>query len=385
MYSAFIVIEKLLFIIMAITVGYLLLFSLFSIKKRDVSPFISSKKVKFLILIPAYKEDKVIMDSVESILNQDYPLDKMELVVISDKMQKKTNTALSKLSLTLLEINPEKSSKGFALNYAMGNIVDTKYDMVVVLDADNVVDSNFLSNLNESHSLGSRAIQAHRVAKNINSHMAVLDAVSEEINNSIYRKGHVNMGLSSALIGSGMAIDYKWFKAHSGKLISAGEDKELELMLLKDNIYIDYLDHVLVYDQKVEKESVFYNQRRRWLAAQFWSLFLGVKYLPKAFLSFNIDYIDKIFQWMLLPRIMVVGIIFMMALFTTIFSWALSIKWWILLLLLLFSFAVATPNYLVTKQNSKAIKRIPILFLLMLLNMFRLRGASKNFIHTKKG
>lgn len=385
MYSAFIVIEKLLFIIMAITVGYLLLFSLFSIKKRDVSPFVSSKKAKFLILIPAYKEDAVIMDSVNSILEQDYPIDKIELVVISDKMKEETNNALSKFPLTILEINPEKSSKGFALNYAMNTIAESNYGMVVILDADNVVDPSFLSHLNNAYYLGSRAIQTHRVAKNINSQVAILDAISEEINNSIFRKGHVNMGLSSALIGSGMAIDYKWFKAHSGKLVSAGEDKELEIMLLKENVFIDYLDQVFVYDQKVEKEKSFYNQRRRWLAAQFWSLYVGLKYIPKALFSANVDYLDKMLQWAMLPRIMVIGVIATMLVITTFISLYLSLKWWFILLLLLFALAIAIPDHLITKQSTKAIKRLPILFLLMLLNMFRLRGASKNFIHTKKG
>lgn len=381
----FVVVDKIAFIILAVTVNYLLLFSFFSLKKRSVSSFISTKKARFLILIPAYKEDTVIMDSVNSILEQEYPVDKMELVVISDKMSPETNAALSKLSLMLLVIDPEKSTKGYAMNYAMDQIEEFDFNLVVVLDADNVVDKDFLSNLNIAFNRGSMAIQAHRVAKNINSDMALLDAISEEINNSIFRKGHVNMGLSSALIGSGMAIEYKWFRANSGKLLSAGEDKELEILLLKDNIYIDYLDDVLVYDHKIEKEEAFYNQRRRWLAAQFWSLYVGFKHLPKAILSANIDYIDKIFQWTMLPRVVVVGLIFIMTTITSIFSWELCIKWWVILLLLLFSFAVAIPDYLVTKQTSKAIRRLPILFFLMLFNMFRLRGASKTFIHTKRG
>lgn len=385
MYSLFIIIDKIIFVILAITVSYLLLFALFSLKRSRIPSYTSTKNAKFLILIPAYKEDRVIMDSVNSILAQDYPKDKMDLVVISDKMSPETNALLSKLMLKLLVIDLKKSSKGYAMNYAMNNIEVTNYNLVVVLDADNVVESNFLSNLNNSFNRGSMAIQAHRVAKNSNSDMALLDAISEEINNSIFRKGHVNMGLSSALIGSGMAIEYKWFRANSAKLLSAGEDKELEILLLNDNIYIDYLDHVLVYDHKIEKERAFYNQRRRWLAAQFWSLYVGFKHIPKAILSLNIDYIDKIFQWTLLPRVVVIGLISIMAVITTFFSWELSLKWWLILLLLLFAFAAAVPNYLITKQSTKAIKRLPLLFILMVLNMFRLRGVSKNFIHTKKG
>jgi cellulose synthase/poly-beta-1,6-N-acetylglucosamine synthase-like glycosyltransferase len=378
-------IEKLIFIYLCLAVIYLFLFSFFSLWERKHKHPVSPKKIKFLILIPAYKEDSVIMDSVNSALAQDYPKDKMELVVISDRMKDETNSILTNLPLTLFVISPENSSKGYALNYAIEQLENKSYDMVVVLDADNVVGSDFLFNLNNCHYSGSKAIQAHRVAKRIDSELAVLDAISEEINNSIFRKGHINIGLSSALIGSGMAIDFNWFKENCSKLVSAGEDKELEIMLLKDGIYIDFLEDVLVYDEKVDKEVTFYNQRRRWLAAQFWSLYIGIKSLPKAIIKNNVDYIDKIFQWMLPPRIILIGVVSLMAGITTLLRWDLSVKWWIILLALSFAFAMAVPDYLVTKQNSKAIKRLPLLFVLMILNFFRLKGASTKFIHTNKG
>lgn len=382
--SLLIFIDKFVFVILSVTVGYLLFFSLFSLKKRGVNSIISTKKAKVILLIPAYKEDGIILDSVNSVLSQKYPKDKMDVVVISDKMSEQTNAQLSKLQIKLLIIDPEKSSKGYAMNYAIENVDERDYNLVVVLDADNVVDNNFLSNLNKAFNRGSLAIQAHRVAKNINSDMAVLDAISEEINNSIFRKGHLNAGLSSALIGSGMAIEYNWFRTNCGKLISAGEDKELEIMLLRDHIFIDYLDDVLVYDHKIEKEGAFYNQRRRWLAAQFWSLYAGLRHIPQAILRGNIDYIDKVFQWAMLPRIIIIGLTLIMTAVTSIFSWELCLKWWILLFFLFLTFALAIPDYLVTKQSAKAIKRLPVIFILMVFNFFRLRGAAKNFIHTQK-
>ncbi len=383
--KAIVLFDKVFFIIMTVSVVYLSIFALFSmwgVKKRYPP---SPKKYRFLILIPAYKEDKVIMDSVNSIINQDYPSDRYKIVVISDKMSDDTNSKLSELSLNLLIVSPDESSKAYALNYAINNIPDEKYDIVVILDADNIVESNFLTSINDAYYSGSTAIQAHRVAKNINSEMAVLDAISEEINNSIFRRGHINMGLSSALIGSGMAFDYKWFRKNSDKLKTSGEDKELEILLLKEGIFIDFLEHVMVYDEKIQKEAVFYNQRRRWLAAQFGSLIIGIKDLPGAIMKNNIDYIDKVFQWALFPRIILIGFITIACIGTSLYDWTLSIKWWLLFILLVFTFAMAVPDYLVTKENSRTIKRLPILFILMFMNFFRMRGANKKFIHTEKG
>ena len=215
--------------------------------------------------------------------------------------------------------------------------------------------------------------------------MAILDAISEEINNSIFRKGHVNIGLPSALIGSGMAFDYLWFKDNVKSLSTAGEDKELELLLFKEGIFVDFLDNVMVYDEKIQKEKDFFNQRRRWVATQLGSLYTGLKDLPGAFFPLKIDYIDKIFQWMILPRVIILGGITIASFVCTAIEWELSIKWWILLLLLLSTFAIAIPDFLITNRNIGAIKKIPFLFILMFLNLFRTKGANKKFIHTHKG
>lgn len=91
----------------------------------------------------------------------------------------------------------------------------------------------------------------------------------------------VALGFSSALIGSGMAFDYKWFRENIACCTTSGEDKELEALLLRQGIYIDYLDDVRVLDEKVQGEGAYYNQRRRWIAAQFYALSSAVRQLPR--------------------------------------------------------------------------------------------------------
>ena len=53
---------------------------------------------------------------------------------------------------------------------------DTPYDMIVIMDADNTTDPDFLSEINRAFQAGEKAIQAHRTAKNMNTDVAVLDA-----------------------------------------------------------------------------------------------------------------------------------------------------------------------------------------------------------------
>lgn len=182
-----------------------------------------------------------------------------------------------------------------------------------------------------------------------------------------------------------MAIDFKWLKSNIAKLESAGEDKELEVLLLKDRLFITYLEKVAVYDEKTQQSKGFYNQRRRWIAAQIDILSKSIVDLPKTILTLNIGYADKLIQWMLLPRLVLIGFIFFLSILWTVFNAYFSIKWWLLLLLLIIVLTVAIPRYLLTKRLVIALKKIPLLFILMTANFFRLKGANKQFIHTKKG
>lgn len=383
-------IDTIIFILIGIPVLYLFLFAVYSLKNWKEKYPASNVVYKIVILIPAYKEDRIIEKTIRSLLLQDYPREAYSIVVISDHISDEVNEKLARLPITLLIPVFYKSSKANALNFAMEYLAKEsvlkriKYDIVTILDSDNIVEANYLRDISNAYHQDIKAMQAHRVAKNRDTRTAILDAVSEEINNSIFRKGHVNMGLSSALIGSGMAFDYKWFAENITNVSTAGEDKELEVLLLKQGIYIDYLNDTFVYDEKVSQSAAFYKQRRRWLAAQFGILSSSVKELPNAIKTGNLDYCDKLFQWMMLPRIVLVALLGLMSIGTIFIDWSWAVKWWLLLLMLLFALAFAIPDYLVDKSFKKAITHIPLLGVMMILNMFRLRGVNKDFIHTEK-
>ena len=375
--------DYILFFCMGIMVIYLFVFAIASQSKKSHKYPQAEKKNRYAILFPAYKEDKVIISSVVAFLKQQYPPELYDIVVISDQMQEKTDEDLKQMGIILLKANYKDSSKAKALQLAMNSLDEEKYDAVVIMDGDNLVEPSFLEEANNAFSAGCQAIQTHRMAKNRNTPTALLDAVSEETNNSIFRKGHVNLGLSSALIGSGMVFNYKWFKKNIYTVSTAGEDKELEALLLKQRIHVEYLDHVNVYDEKISKDMAFYNQRRRWLAANYGILVHTFPDLPKAISSRNWDYCDKIFQWMLLPRIILLGGIGFIAFVIMLYSWVLSLKWWGLLVLLLLTLAIATPKYLKNKDLARSLVKIPWLAILMFLNFFRLKGVNKKFIHTE--
>ena len=136
--------EYICWILASIAVAYPLIYSLASLGTRKSYYPTANKQHKFAILFPAYKEDRVILPVVESFLQQHYPQELYKVIIISDHMQETTNERLAQLPITLLKANYENSSKAKALNFAMDHFGRDEFDAVVILDADNIVDTNFL-------------------------------------------------------------------------------------------------------------------------------------------------------------------------------------------------------------------------------------------------
>lgn len=376
------IIDIVLFVLLGISVLYIFVFALFSLRAGHEKYSKSTSRRKIIIFIPAYKEDNVIEESVQSVLVQEYPKEDFEVAVIADSMGASVVERLSKLPIAVLVPHFEQSSKAKALALAAEK-VEGNFDIAVVLDADNLVEKTFLQDIADAFDNGMEAVQAHRVAKNMETSVAILDAASEEINNAIFRRGQVAVGLSSALIGSGMAFKFSWFKENMKNLNTAGEDKEMERLLLKQRIFTDFLDNTFVYDQKVSKSSAFYSQRRRWIASQIDIFSRSIKELPRALSEGNFDYCNKIFQWSQPPRVILLGLVGIITLLMTVFYIYSSIKWWVLALMIGITFACGIPDRLVTKDFKKAIAKVPLLGLMMFVNIFRAKGVNKKFIHTE--
>lgn len=372
---AFFCLDWLLFVPVALTVAYLMVFAVASLftHKQDVPQ--AKHYCRFIVLIPAYRQDKNILQSVNAVLGQSYPQRMFDVVVISDHQNEMTNMRLAQLPITLLTPNFEKSSKAKSLQYAIFNLPQFKiYDAVIILDADNIVEPEFLVQMNAAYeAAGTKAIQAHRMSRNRDTPSARLDAIFEEINNSIFRKGHVVMGLSAAISGSGMLFEFEWFKRSIMKThTTIGEDKELEAMLMRDGIYVDYFENIHVYDEKTRHTTDFNNQRGRWAFTQLHILINNLKYFPKAFLGRHYDHLDKLVQWMLVPRTIMMGVMMLMCSVLPFIYMTSAIKWWVVTALVLFAFSLATPNYLVDKNWDTDFLRAPLVTLWGLFNIARI-------------
>lgn len=387
MEQVLLILDWILYVLFAINVLYLLIYSLASLRRKPNKPARAKEYKRFALLIAAYKEDAVIADTVQACLAQDYPNDKYDVVVISDHMQPSTNEKLRALPIKLLQVDFEKSTNTKSLKAALEYLGKDSYDIALIIDADNIINSSYLVELNNAFADPKvQVVQTHRVAKNLNTNMAYLDAISEEINNSIFRLGHVNLGVSAALIGSGMAFEYSLFyKAMMSNTSVGGFDRVLEMKLLFHRVFFHYLPDTYVLDEKIQKTKNFYQQRRRWLSAQYYSFSEFVHHLIPALLHRKWDFCDKLFQQAALSRVLLLGFTFIFSVCLSIWAPLLAYKWWIIFGLLLLALIVAIPRRFWRWRMVKAICFVPYSFLLMFLNLFRLKEANKRFIHTEHG
>ena len=386
------IVEWVLWCLIAVSVIYVIVFSAVSVfcKKRMLSscPSADSKLplTDFLVIFPAYHEDEVIRHSVAKFLEQSYPTSHYQVVVVSDHMQAETNRWLSEQSLMLVCPTFQKSSKAKALQAAMKACREWKADSyarrVVILDADNVVEENFLYRLNSLCQHTDAFIQCHRTAKNSDNNIAALDGVSEEINNTIFRRAHNQIGLSSALIGSGMCFDFQWFCSHVDNLSTAVEDRELEAIILREGLFVYYAEDIPVYDEKVSSGDNFQRQRLRWMTGQVQALFMMMPYLPKAFRKCNVDYIDKTLQQALLPRSILLSVLPIVAILISLVCWQWGFKWWALLGAFLVALIAAIPYRLRSRALFRHAIALPSLTWRMICNLFRINKKNTDFIHT---
>ncbi len=381
-----IILEYILLIYFSYVSFYSFILAIAAYFYKDLVPPESNHKSKIAVLIPAYKEDNVILDVAAQATNQNYPSEFYDIIVIADSLMPSTIERLKAMPIKVVEAVFDKSTKVKSLTLALNTIGDD-YDYALILDADNIMEKDFLHKMNNLLALGYRAIQGQRTSKNQNTSMSILDGLSETINNFIHRQGTVAIGLSSSLIGSGMIFEYRTLKEIILSQDSVGGfDREMELKIIKRGIKIFYAKGVLVFDEKVESIVVFENQRKRWMSSHLIYLkkyfFSGCKSLFKGDISFFNSAILRNIQ---LPRLINLGLLIFFTLIFVLFHSIFKLNPWFWVCILsinMMSIALCIPKRLYTLELLKSIILLPRVFFKMFSLLFSLKGANKTFIHT---
>jgi cellulose synthase/poly-beta-1,6-N-acetylglucosamine synthase-like glycosyltransferase len=244
-------------------------------KRKKQTP---STKKKFAIIIPAHNEETVIQGTLRSALHIAYPKELFDVIVVADNCTDQTaKIALACGAIVFQRVDTTKRGKGYALNWIVPQVLERLpapgYDACVVVDADSVISSNFLEEMNISLQEGHRIIQSSDlVLDNSNSWRVQLMLIAFALQNYVRPLGKSRLGLSALLKGNGMcfAVDVvrklKWDEA------SLGEDLDMSTELIRQGERIHFNPDPVVYAIMPEHASGAATQRIRWEGGRFASM-----------------------------------------------------------------------------------------------------------------
>ena len=358
--SALEISDAVLFLLFCIPIVYLFICALFSLGKYKNPYPPTNVQHRFLVLFTVLNDGKEVIESINAFIDtQLYPREKYDIAVAATGLNEDDLITLLQMPINIVIPDREVCTKVYAIQQVMERYSPNEYDMIVILNSDNHISPNALELFNNAYYSGCDAIQAHRITRNLDTSVAVLGAVSEEINNNLFRKGHTRMGFSSALIGSAMAFDFAIFHEIAPTMKGGDTSTAMEIALLSQNIYTEYLEEVVCYSRKEDNNEQYKKRRIQWQQGRYYTRLYSLCHLPLAILKEEWDLANKLFQWVLPSRFILIALIALATFIITIADWTLCFKWYFLFLLLVLTFVIALPEGEIAKRFRKVIWALP--------------------------
>jgi cellulose synthase/poly-beta-1,6-N-acetylglucosamine synthase-like glycosyltransferase len=261
-------------ILVVIVFGNLIYFtclSLFGLRKPKRDYRIMPDQKKFVFIVPAHNEESVIGSTIESLLAQNYSKDLYDIVVIADNCTDATvNIVKSYDNVRCLE-NISKPDEPRGKPHAIAKYVETEhwkqYDYVAFIDADNIVDSNYLKEMNSQLIAHPEftAVQGYLGMKNVASSMTASGyAAVYFITNRAVQYANYRLGWNAAIGGTGFVLDTKYLAERGWNPRSYTEDFELQVELSMAGRKSGWNHFAVVHDEKPNSFIASHNQRTRW-------------------------------------------------------------------------------------------------------------------------
>ena len=242
--------------------------SLCSLVKLKDKPLKIKKDHRFMAIIPAHNEEAVIANLVESLKNQNYNKELYDIYVIADNCTDNTAKVAKEAGAIVYERFDElKKTKGYALDWFLQQKIkeDAPYDAFFIFDADNIVDKNFIKNMNKKLCQGEDVVQGYRDIKNpTDSWITAGYAIFYWTMHRFYHLARYNIGLSPLLNGTGFMVRFDVVKPQGWDTVTLTEDIEFSLKRIIAGKKLGWATDAIVYDEQPVGFKQSWSQRSRW-------------------------------------------------------------------------------------------------------------------------
>ena len=247
---------------------YQFVISITSLIKFKEKPMLTDKKHRFIIALPANNEESVIGNLIKSLKMQDYDKSLFDIYVIADNCTDKTAEVARENGVIVYErFDETKKTKGYALNWFLDKMKDKKddYDALLVFDADNVVDKNFLNVMNKKLCQGEVLVQGYRDIKNpTDTWVSGGYAIFYWTMNRLYHLARYNMGLSPLINGTAFMVKWDMLIDEGWNTKTLTEDIEFALINISKGVKLGWAKDAIVYDEQPLTFKQSWKQRERW-------------------------------------------------------------------------------------------------------------------------
>ena len=247
---------------------YQLVVSLCSLVKLKDKPIIEDKQNRFMAIIPAHNEEKVVGNLIASLKRQNYPKELYDIYVIADNCTDNTAKVAKEAGAIVYErFDEEHKTKGYALNWFLKQKIEENapYDAFCIFDADNIVDENFIKNMNKKLCQGEEVVQGYRDIKNpTDSWITAGYAIFYWTMNRFYHLARYNLGLSPLINGTGFMVKFDIIKPTGWDTNTLTEDIEFSLKTIISGKKLGWATDAIVYDEQPVGFKQSWSQRSRW-------------------------------------------------------------------------------------------------------------------------
>lgn len=271
-YGAFNIVYFVVQVLTLVVALYQFGMSIFGFRHRK-QPIVHQPQKRFALIIPAHNEERVVGPLIDSLVAQNYPRELFDVYLIADNCTDHTADVGERHGATVYQrSDAQERGKGFAIKWMIERLKELprEPDAIIMFDADNLVDQEFLRIMNEKLCRGHQVIQGYLGVKNpFDTWVSVSLAISYWYDNRMWQNARANLGLPCALGGTGLCIDFSLLKTLGWNATGLTEDLEFGVRCVEHGITPLWAHEAKVYDEKPMTIMASFKQRLRWQQGHF--------------------------------------------------------------------------------------------------------------------
>lgn len=376
-----------IWIIFQVLVGYhlvlpLLLLLIWLLVKRRKDDTTVLPENDYAIIVTAYQQTTLVPDVVKSIQKLNYA--NYLVYIVADNCDDISNLDFNDEKIIVLKPETVLSSNTKSHFYAIHHF-RRAHQYLTIIDSDNLVTPNYLTELDKVFARGFVAIQGVRAAKNLNSTYACLDAASDIYYRFIDRELLFNAGSSAALSGSGMAFTVQLYRDCLEHLVidGAGFDKVFQLEIQRRNLRVAFAENAVVFDEKTSKADQLVKQRARWINTWFKYAGQGYGLVISGIKNFSWNQFIYGLFFTRPPLFILVFLSFFCFVVDLFISPAWAIAWVCGAISFVFCFFVSLAYFRTPRVIYNALFNVPVFMFYQVISLFKSKQANKISVATE--